>query len=402
MVRTVKRHAAIPTQQNIKEMHLKQAFLIALRTGGVSRAVLKREMHLSFPSVSALVNELIDRGFLAERGDIQKLERGRPRVMLQVASQAALIPVVILTKGGYRYVLFDCCAQRQDEGFLPFASLRSNQEDENGIWHPDMNELFGPVMDWVAALPKDKRLADVIISIPGNLNQNGTLISSALKIRSKPNVLEHLREGVGRNVIVFNASDCYTYAEKFYQKLPDDFVFLNIGNGVGAGFIRNGKLDFDGTTRAGEVGHISIDYRGRPCLCGNCGCLERYISTKVITEEGERLLGRPVGAADFAFICMEYQKGTPEIVSLMEEKAALIAIGINNMLAVYPSKCVILGGGIEKLGPAFLELLRCSAKAVGFRRLMDRVTITYTKNTADDSALGAVWNYIDNFMELDA
>ena len=43
---------------------------------------------------------------------------------------------------------------------------------------------------------------------------------------------------------------------------------------------------------------------------------ERYISTKVITEERERLLGRPVGAADFAFICMEYQKGTPEIVSL--------------------------------------------------------------------------------------
>ena len=54
--------AQVPTQQHIKSMHLKEIYLKTLRSEGISRAQLKREMQLSFPSISALVDELLNDG----------------------------------------------------------------------------------------------------------------------------------------------------------------------------------------------------------------------------------------------------------------------------------------------------------------------------------------------------
>ena len=80
------------TQKAIKEHHLKEIYLHVLKSGGLSRAQLRREMNLSFPSVSALVDELINCGILEEGELIETTERGRPSTRLQLKQNLAAIP----------------------------------------------------------------------------------------------------------------------------------------------------------------------------------------------------------------------------------------------------------------------------------------------------------------------
>lgn len=393
----VTRAAKIPTQHHIKAMHLQEIYLRVLQSDGISRARLKEEMHLSFPSISALVDEMISNGILYEVGVQESTKRGRPSILLRVDPNALAIPVINMNRDGWQYCLFDGCGQLLEEGFLPYGG---KPPELQARWRPDADMICGPLEKLINGFAQKYVMLDLVLSVPGSVNSSGYLTSSALRINMPANFLQHLLESTGLRIAMINNSDAEAYAEKLYQPLPEDFIFLHVGNGVGAGIIRKGKIFNNGPMRAGEIGHISIDYNGRSCPCGNRGCLERYIDETQLQLEAAALLKQE--AVDFAELCQAYRQGVPEIVTLMAEKARLLAVGISNMLAMQPVRHVVLGGGVEQLGEGFLEQLREAIQAQGFRKYMNPLTITYTANTSGNGALGALWNYLHHEMKIES
>ena len=63
-----------------------------------------------------------------------------------------------------------------------------------------------------------------------------------------------------------------------------NFVYLFIGAGLGAGLFLDGRLYAGVKHNAGEIGHMIVIPDGRPCDCGNHGCLERYVSLRALYE----------------------------------------------------------------------------------------------------------------------
>jgi general secretion pathway protein G len=59
-----------------------------------------------------------------------------------------------------------------------------------------------------------------------------------------------------------------------------------LGTGVGGGLILDGRLYRGPRGLAAELGHMSIDLNGRPCLCGSRGCLEAYAGAVAIRVTG--------------------------------------------------------------------------------------------------------------------
>lgn len=389
----------IPTQQSIKAMHLKEIYLKALHHNGISRAQLKRQVHLSFPSISALVEELLAQGILYETGIQESSQRGRPQTILRVQPDALTIPVVTMTADGYLCALYDCCANKKDEEFIPFSTEGCKCTDAGGQWHPDTVTLLEPLKNWKTSLSQYK-LSDFVLCISGNFDEQGVMTSSAIKITTPENFLYDLKEAFGKDTVILNNADCYAYAEKCYQTLPDDFIFIQVSEGVGAGIIRDGKILQKDVIRAGEIGHMSIDYHGKSCVCGGKGCLERYISTLEITEEVRALL-QTEEIKDFSQVCKAYQQGYPQVVQLIRHKAELLAVGISNMLAMQPVQHIILGGDITMLGDSFLEEVQLVMKKRGLRRYLDRVTVTYSRNTGNELP-GALWNYLEHQLKIDS
>jgi predicted NBD/HSP70 family sugar kinase len=70
----------------------------------------------------------------------------------------------------------------------------------------------------------------------------------------------------------------------------DNFIFVKIGTGIGAGIICHGLVHRGSTGSAGDIGHIRVDPGGPVCHCGNVGCLE-------ILAAGPAIAARAIEAA---------------------------------------------------------------------------------------------------------
>ncbi len=70
-----------------------------------------------------------------------------------------------------------------------------------------------------------------------------------------------------------------------------DFIMITLGTGVGSGVVANGQLIYGHDGFAGELGHVIVRREnGRPCGCGNKGCLETYTSATGVARTAREFL----------------------------------------------------------------------------------------------------------------
>lgn len=63
-----------------------------------------------------------------------------------------------------------------------------------------------------------------------------------------------------------------------------NFIVFDIGAGVGSALVIEGKIYRGANERAGEVGHTFLRHNPIRCKCGNYGCLETFVSDKIIID----------------------------------------------------------------------------------------------------------------------
>ncbi len=137
-----------------------------------------------------------------------------------------------------------------------------------------------------------------------------------------------------------------------------DVILVFVGSGVGSGLIRSGRLHEGTGGIAGEFGHIKVVPGGRPCGCGQKGCLEAYVGGHNITRrireleaggEAKAILraagGDPlrVGGSALEFAAEE---GDPEAIELRNEMAEMLGIAVGNLVTLLNPAKLILGGGV--------------------------------------------------------
>lgn len=120
-------------------------------------------------------------------------------------------------------------------------------------------------------------------------------------------------------------------------KAHRDLVYVNLGTGVAAAAVSNGRLVRGARNGAGEIGHLAVDPAGEPCACGQSGCLETVIGG---THLARRLAALGVDLAD-----LEHDP-RPEAVAERERMVAALATALTLVVVVYDSAAVVLGGGI--------------------------------------------------------
>jgi len=120
----------------------------------------------------------------------------------------------------------------------------------------------------------------------------------------------------------------------------NDLVIMTIGTGIGTSAIIGGQLLRGRHFQAGVLGgHISVQYEGRPCTCGNTGCLEAYGSTW-------SLAGRVEGIADFEALFAAADKGDADALRVRQDCYDVWSAGIVNLIHAYDPEVVVLGGGV--------------------------------------------------------
>lgn len=211
-----------------------------------------------------------------------------------------------------------------------------------------------------------------------------------------------LRDAFELPVYVDNDANVIAIAEKLFGagKALDSFICLSLGTGIGGAIMESGKLIRGVTGGAGELGHVSIDFNGPRCACGNYGCIELYASgTGIVRIAAE--MARPDKRAGQNIlsareIVSNWTKGDLDCSKVMEQVIRALATYISGIIHVFNPQAVILGGGVSESGKMFHEVLnreiRVRTSPVMFKECKI-ITSHKGNSTGVIGAAAQVWHY---------
>jgi glucokinase len=129
----------------------------------------------------------------------------------------------------------------------------------------------------------------------------------------------------------------------------DDVMFVALGTGISTAVVSGGEMLDGANAAAGELGHVVVEPDGRPCLCGNRGCLETVASGRALAEhdpDGARGVARRAAA------------GEPAAADAWHAAVAGLATALAAAVMLLDPARIVLGGGIAHAGDALLDPLR--------------------------------------------
>ncbi|NJD20263.1 MAG: ROK family protein [Gemmatimonadetes bacterium] len=220
------------------------------------------------------------------------------------------------------------------------------------------------------------------IGTPGPLDLEGGIVLDAFNLGWKDFPLrDALGDAVRLPVILDNDANCATWGE-YWQgagRGARSLVGGTLGTGIGGGVILEGKLVHGASASAGEIGHMSIDFHGRRCKCGNYGCLEAYAAGPNIAARARE--GLEAGAESVLTALVEgdlerltaatvYEailKGDAYAGEVMLETAKILGAGVANIVNVLNPQVVVIVGGVTRAGHYLFNPLRAEVRRRAFK-----------------------------------
>lgn len=93
-------------------------------------------------------------------------------------------------------------------------------------------------------------------------------------------------------LLLDNDARAMALGEKWFggAEQQEDFIFMNIGMGIGSGLFVNGQLVKGARFGAGEIGHVQLVQNDKRCYCGKTGCLSTVASGPAIADRAAEAL----------------------------------------------------------------------------------------------------------------
>ena len=242
------------------------------------------------------------------------------------------------------------------------------------------------------ALSARCRLVSVGIGMPGLINRDGEILSSVNLDQCKGlKLAEELSSLTGLAVTVGNDANAAACGEHRFGvgKTFSSFLMITIGTGVGGGLILGGRLwtGIDGF--AGEFGHITVEPDGRPCSCGNHGCLERYASASALVADAQSMAGRKTADWTAETLAEVAAAGDRQVADLYARVGRYLGIASATVINLLNLEAIVIGGGVAASFPLWEEVMRQEINARAFAPSARRVVLARGKLGDDAGVLGA-------------
>ena len=301
----------------------------------VSRVDLSRLTGLQPSTISAIVEELIEEGWVRE-GAVVRGARGRPSTMLLVNDDLVTLALDV----------------RPDQSSVAVVDLSGRfLSHETVVTVADPAISMTKIIDRMRRLQQqhtDKTFEGVGVSVPGRVDR------ATQKLLLAPNLKWHdfdikaaLEKGLDLQVEVDNDANACLLSELWYGRLEGikDAVLVAVSEGLGTAILTGGQLHSGFNGLAGEFGHISIDPKGPLCGCGQRGCWEMFASSRAALQAYRKLApGRPVSSIEELLQLTE--EGDSTAIKAVSAQAAALGRGMRLITASLSPELILITGEI--------------------------------------------------------
>ena len=289
------------------------------------------------------------------------------------------------------------------------TTIKSGLVDGGRIVRPgtiiDTQDFSGPeaILDALGSVIGTLRAdasgaAAIGIGLPGLVDSVDGIVHELTNVEGWQDVAlrDLLRKRTGLPVTIENDANAMAYGEWKYGAALNGrhVVCVTLGTGVGGALILDGKLYRGAQLGAGEIGHMSIDLRGRKGPYGNFGGLEEYVGNQQIAEraaEKYREAGSPRSAAECspATLAAAALQGDAIAQLLWETLGDEIGAALASVVWIINPDTIVIGGGVAKAGDLILDPIRRSIQARTMRVFHEKLRVVPAMLGNDAGIIGS-------------
>lgn len=348
-----------------------------LHLGRASRASISRATGLAPTTVSVVVEELVDGGFVREeRG---QSSGGKPPIELLWQNNAGHIVAVDVTRS--TGALIDLGGNIVE---------RRTWTDGPGRGRSARSAVTKWCEETLALAPG--RVIGVGIAVPGLVDGVGTVVESLALDWHGERLGEHLQEKLGLPANVINDTQACAFGE-YWTSAPHsrNAATVSIGAGVGAGLILGGQLIGGAGSAAGELGHLFLKENGIQCVCGNYGCVETVLTEPRLVERliaASPTLGEVPSAAEIFRRAAE-QQDAEAVAQVVAEIGDDLGAAVAPLVGTLGIESISFVGNIAYLGTPLLDAVDSGLRARCLPALARRVHLEFSELGELGSLVGA-------------
>lgn len=355
-----------------------------LNYGPISRADLSKKLNLTKATISAIVQDLIDHSLVIEIGS-KDTHVGRKPILLCFNQKCAYAISIDLNAEYIAIYLSDLKGQKI------YYSRYKNNLDSTTL----LDKLKAIIKHALTLVPDSKfGVVGITIGIHG-ITFNNEVIFTPYYSLTELDIASNLNKAFNIPVYLENEANLSVIGEKTFFNDYSNIVNISIHTGVGLGLIIDNKLYTGYNGFAGEFGHSIVVPNGKPCPCGNKGCLEQYVSETSLLRNYSQLKGFEV--KDIDILISDYLYGDIEANQVIKSFIDYMSIAINNILNTFNPHIIIINSAITTYLPNIIDKIKNSMNS----RMSKYINIVPTTLQNNSILLGGVYIVSKNFLKID-
>jgi len=312
---------------------------------GLSRTGVAAAVELTKSTVSLLVRELIDEGWLIEHDVVATGDVGRRPTPLFIDPGRLVLVGAEVGIGGVRAVAATLTGEIVARARASYRSASSAKAC--------LTILANTLTELAGRLDARQQVIGIGIGVPGAADEARGHLHFAPNLGWKDVpvaqlLLERFAGTALATVPLFvqNEADVAAVGEMEFNPSDDadPLLFVSFNQGVGAGVIVERRLLTGHRGYAGEIGHIVLQPGGPQCTCGRLGCAEALIGTRAVLR----------GDGDWADVQHAIEAGNATVRRAVDKAATYFGVLLQNLATAYDPGRIVLGGAAVQVGEAFL------------------------------------------------
>lgn len=348
------------------------------RHGPSTKQHLQMTLGLSLPTITANLRDLEDEG-LVGRGEPTESTGGRKAQTHVFAAKSHAAIGVRMRADGVTLVAVDLYGE-------VIARKRKRVSYRNTSDYYDMVGDF--VTEFAGRVVRSgSQVLGIAFSIQGIVSPDGSANTFGQIVGNTGLTLEKLTRHIEFPALMIHDSDASAMAELWFDPSISDAVCIYLERRPGGAVIAHGTLYQGPNLSNGTVEHMCLVPGGKPCYCGQRGCMDPYCSPEALLEDGEGMPG-------FFSVLSQGERGHRK---RFDEWMGYVAQAIVNIRSVIAGDVIIGGEAAQYLDDDMLTELKHRAESLS--PFTTDFTLKKSICIEDQNTIGAALRFVRDYVD---
>jgi len=397
--------SAMGTNSSEIKSHNISAILLSLLHGeNVSRAQLAQILGVSSATITNLVGELVEQGYVVESGIARTNGQvGRPKRVLQLVYDARFAVGVHIDVGQVHVILSNIAGQE--------VAVQTFQHAIDESYSQVLDTISETIERLIDRSPMQlEQVVGVGVAASGlvNVEMGVNIIAPNLNWYDVP-IRDYLQQRLNLPVVVENNVRAMAFGEAMFGHARNVHVvaFIYGRIGVGAGLVVGGQLYRGAAAGAGEIGHTVV------MICDSDGTLkpvtlETLVSEPAILQQGQELIAnRPHDilaqltnkqGMSSGVIYEAARAGDMAVLEMLRQRATYLGMALANLVNIFNPELIVLGGLYSRIQDLMLLPIEHAMRQYAFANLGQQVQIRTTQFGERAGMVGSAALALDRFF----